>query len=68
MGKGVRVDGELVLFPPLVFGQNSVYQRYEEYPEVVYDNHTYSYTLGDTIRFSSDVVIKQGYPNWYMLV
>ena len=66
--KGVFVEGDLVLLPPLVFGQNSIYQRYEDYPIITHSNHSYSFVLSDALRFSADVVLKQGYPNWYMLV
>ena len=66
--KGAYVDGDLILVPPLAFGQNSIYQRYEEYPIIYRSNHSYSFVLSDVLRYSSDVVLKQGYANWYMLV
>ena len=66
--KGIYVEGDLILVPPLVFGQNSIYQRYEDYPVLSHSNHSYSFVLSDALRFSSDVVLKQGYANWYMLV
>lgn len=36
--------------------------------DIRHENHTYVVISGDSTRFTNDYVIKQGFPNWYMLL
>lgn len=61
-------EGHQLLLPPLMFGQNSLYQEVGEYVEIRHENNSYVVISGDTTRFTNDYVVKQGFPNWYMLL
>lgn len=62
------VDGESVLVPPLLFAQSSIYQERDEYPIVRRDNRSVVVVSSDSTQFTTDWMIRQGYPNWYMLL
>lgn len=62
------VDGEPVLIPPLVLAQSSIYQRRGEYARVVHSNDTYVVYAQESTGYTNDFMIKEGYPNWFMLV
>lgn len=66
--KSVFCEGHQILLPPLAFGQNSIYQEVGDYMDIRHENHTYVVISGDSTRFTNDYVIKQGFPNWYMLL
>ncbi|KAK8797931.1 hypothetical protein WA171_005460 [Blastocystis sp. BT1] len=51
-----------------MFGQNSLYQEVGEYAEIRHENNSYVVISRDSTRFTKDYVLKQGFPNWYMLV
>lgn len=51
-----------------MFGQNSLYQEVGEYAEIRHENNSYVVISRDSTRFTKDYVLKQGFPNWYMLL
>ena len=66
--KSVFCEGHQLLLPPLMFGQNSLYQEVGEYAEIRHENNSYVVISRDSTRFTKDYVLKQGFPNWYMLL
>ena len=64
--KSVFCDGEPILLPPLLFGQNSIYQEVGEYLDVRHENGSFVVVSSESTRFTNDFMVTQGFPNWYM--
>lgn len=62
------VDGEIMLIPPLIFAHNSIFQEVGEFLRIGRENGNVVVFSSDSTEFTSDWMIRQGYPNWYMLL
>ena len=74
-GKSLVVDGETLLIPPLVFAHNSIFQKAGEFLRIEKEEEEGGGGGGNVVvvssestEFSSDWMIRQGFPNWYMLL
>lgn len=64
------VDGETLLIPPLVFAHNSIFQKAGEFLRIEKEEKEGNVVVvsSESTEFSSDWMIRQGFPNWYMLL
>lgn len=62
------VSGETLLIPPLVFAHNSIFQEAGEFLRIEEDDGNVVVSSSDSAELTSDWMIRQGYPNWYMLL
>ena len=67
------VDGETLLIPPLVFAHNSIFQKAGEFLRIEKEEEKEKegnvvVVSSESTEFSSDWMIRQGFPNWYMLL
>lgn len=65
------VDGETLLIPPLVFAHNSIFQKAGEFLRIEKEEEKEGNVVvvsSESTEFSSDWMIRQGFPNWYMLL
>ena len=65
------VDGETLLIPPLVFAHNSIFQKAGEFLRIEKEEEEEGNVVvvsSESTEFSSDWMIRQGFPNWYMLL
>lgn len=62
------VNGETLLIPPLVFAHNSIFQEAGEFLRIEEDDGNVVVSSSDSAELTSDWMIRQGYPNWYMLL
>ena len=72
-GKSLVVDGETLLIPPLVFAHNSIFQKAGEFLRIEKEEEKEKegnvvVISSESTEFSSDWMIRQGFPNWYMLL
>lgn len=69
-GKSLVVDGETLLIPPLVFAHNSIFQKAGEFLRIEKEEEEGNVVVvsSESTEFSSDWMIRQGFPNWYMLL
>lgn len=67
-GKSVVVDGETLLIPPLVFAHNSIFQQAGEFLRIEKEDGNVAVVSSESTEFTSDWMIRQGFPNWYMLL
>lgn len=70
-GKSLVVDGETLLIPPLVFAHNSIFQKAGEFLRIEKEEEKEGNVVvvsSESTEFSSDWMIRQGFPNWYMLL
>ena len=71
-GKSLVVDGETLLIPPLVFAHNSIFQKAGEFLRIEKEEEEGGGNVvvisSESTEFSSDWMIRQGFPNWYMLL
>lgn len=70
-GKSLVVDGETLLIPPLVFAHNSIFQKAGEFLRIEKEEEEEGNVVvvsSESTEFSSDWMIRQGFPNWYMLL
>lgn len=72
-GKSLVVDGETLLIPPLVFAHNSIFQKAGEFLRIEKEEEKEKegnvvVVSSESTEFSSDWMIRQGFPNWYMLL
>lgn len=69
-GKSLVVDGETLLIPPLVFAHNSIFQKAGEFLRIEKEEKEGNVVVvsSESTEFSSDWMIRQGFPNWYMLL
>lgn len=72
-GKSLVVDGETLLIPPLVFAHNSIFQKAGEFLRIEKEEEeggrgNVVVVSSESTEFSSDWMIRQGFPNWYMLL
>lgn len=67
-GKSVVVDGETLLIPPLVFAHNSIFQQAGEFLRIEKEDGNVAVVSSELAEFTSDWMIRQGFPNWYMLL
>ena len=62
------VDGETLLIPPLVFAHNSIFQQSGEFLRIEKEDGNVVVVSSESAEFTSDWMIRQGFPNWYMLL
>lgn len=70
-GKSLVVDGETLLIPPLVFAHNSIFQKAGEFLRIEKEEEKEGNVVvvsSESTEFSSDWMIRQGFPNWYILL
>lgn len=67
-GKSFVVDGETLLIPPLVFAHNSIFQKAGEFLRIEKEDGNVVVVSSESTEFTSDWMIRQGFPNWYMLL
>ena len=62
------MDGETLLIPPLVFAHNSIVQQAGEFLRIEKEDGNVVVVSSESTEFTSDWMIRQGFPNWYMLL
>lgn len=62
------VDGETLLIPPLVFAHYSIFQQAGEFLRIEKEDGNVVVVSSESTEFTSDWMIRQGFPNWYMLL